>query len=86
MSLAVARRMARTVLMAPAWTAPKQWFQTDHAPIVEGTVPDRLNRFAASIMEGDKQTAYQLSLGLHAEPDPAVRRQLGVAVALLRNH
>ena len=60
----------------PTWTAPKQWFQTDHAPIVDGTVPDRLNRFAASIMEGDKQTAYQLSLGLHAEPDPAVRRQL----------
>ena len=68
--------MASDRFDGPTWTAPKQWFQTDHAPIVDGTVPDRLNRFAASIMEGDKQTAYQLSLGLHAEPDPAVRRQL----------
>ena len=60
----------------PAWDAPKQWFQTDHTPIVEGAVSERLRRLPASIMEGDKQTAYQLALGLRREPDPAVRPQL----------
>ncbi|MDQ3699773.1 MAG: hypothetical protein M3442_02510 [Chloroflexota bacterium] len=58
----------------PAWDAPKQWFQTDHDPDREGSVPDRLIRFQERIMEGDKGAAYKIALGLRREPDPAVRR------------
>ena len=60
----------------PAWSAPKQWFRTDHEPDREGSVPERLRRLQERIMEGDKQGAYKLALGLRREPDPAVRRQL----------
>ena len=60
----------------PAWSAPKQWFQTDHEPDREGSVPDRLRRLQERIMEGDKNGAYKVALGLRREPDPAVRRQL----------
>ena len=60
----------------PAWSAPTQWFQTDHAPDREGSVQDRLNRMQNRIMEGDKNAAYKLALGLRREPDPTVRRQL----------
>src|SRR5919198_1980993 len=60
----------------PAWNAPKQWFQTDHEPDREGSVPERLRRFQERIMEGDKNGAYKLALGLRREPDPAVRAQL----------
>lgn len=59
----------------PAWSAPKQWFQTDHEPDTEGTVEQRLRRLRINIMEGDKQAAYKVALGLHREPDPAVRKQ-----------
>ena len=59
-----------------AWNAPKQWFQTDHDPDREGSVQERLVRFQNRIMEGDKNGAYKLALGLRREPDPAVRRQL----------
>lgn len=60
----------------PAWSAPTQWFQTDHEPDREGSVPERLRRLQERIMEGDKNGAYRLSLGLRREPDPAVRKQL----------
>lgn len=60
----------------PAWNAPKQWFQTDHEPDRDGSVPERLRRFQERIMEGDKTGAYKLALGLRREPDPAVRKQL----------
>jgi hypothetical protein len=60
----------------PAWNAPKQWFLTDHEPDREGSVPERLRRFQERIMEGDKNGAYKLALGLRREPDPAVRSQL----------
>jgi hypothetical protein len=60
----------------PAWSAPKQWFQTDHDPDREGSVQERLVRFQNRVMEGDKNGAYKLALGLRREPDPAVRRQL----------
>jgi hypothetical protein len=60
----------------PAWSAPTQWFQTDHEPDREGTVPERLRRLQARIMEGDKQGAYKLALGLHAEPEAVGRRAL----------
>jgi hypothetical protein len=60
----------------PAWNAPTQWFQTDHEPDREGSVHERLIRMQNRIMEGDKNGAYKLALGLRREPDPAVRRQL----------
>jgi hypothetical protein len=60
----------------PAWSAPKQWFNTDHEPDAEGTVQQRLRRLQVNIMEGDKSAAYKVALGLHREPDPAVRKQL----------
>ncbi len=60
----------------PAWNAPTQWFQTDHEPDREGSVAERLIRMQNRIMEGDKNGAYKLALGLRREPDPAVRRQL----------
>ncbi|HEV2126241.1 MAG TPA: hypothetical protein VGW38_26090 [Chloroflexota bacterium] len=60
----------------PAWSAPKQWFQTDHEPDREGSVQERLIRMQNRIMEGDKNGAYKLSLGLRREPDPTVRKQL----------
>jgi hypothetical protein len=60
----------------PAWSAPKQWFQTDHEPDREGTLDERLRRLQVSIMEGDRQGAYKLALGIHREPDPAARKAL----------
>ncbi|HET7769102.1 MAG TPA: hypothetical protein VFN74_10020, partial [Chloroflexota bacterium] len=60
----------------PAWSAPTQWFQTDHEPDREGGIQDRLTRMQNRIMEGDKNAAYKLALGLRREPDPTVRRQL----------
>jgi len=60
----------------PAWSAPKQWFLTDHDPDREGAVAERLVRFQNRIMEGDRNGAYKLALGLRREADPAVRRQL----------
>ena len=60
----------------PAWNAPTQWFQTDHEPDREGGIQDRLTRMQNRIMEGDKNAAYKLALGLRREPDPTVRKQL----------
>lgn len=60
----------------PAWNAPKAWFNSDHAPILDGSVDERLHRLQVSIMEGDKQTAYQLAVGLRQELDPSVRPRL----------
>src|ERR671931_645023 len=60
----------------PAWNAPKQWFLTDHEPDRDGSVQERLIRLQNRIMEGDKNGAYKLALGLRREPDPAVRKQL----------
>jgi hypothetical protein len=60
----------------PAWDAPKQWFQTDHDPDREGTIEQRLTRLQTRIMEGDKQGAYKLALGLHREPEALARREL----------
>src|SRR5688500_499003 len=59
----------------PAWSAPKQWFQTDHDPDREGGVPERLRRFQERVMEGDKSGASARPRRLRREPDPAVRRQ-----------
>jgi hypothetical protein len=60
----------------PAWSAPTQWFQTDHEPDREGTIDARLRRLQAAIMEGDKRQAYKLSLGLHQEPEEVGRKAL----------
>ncbi|HEX2184373.1 MAG TPA: hypothetical protein VHN78_02560, partial [Chloroflexota bacterium] len=60
----------------PAWSAPTQWFRTDHEPDGEGSVQERLIRLQQRIMEGDKNGAYKVALGLRREADPAVRRQL----------
>ena len=48
----------------PAWSAPTQWFQTDHEPDREGSLEQRLQRLQTRIMEGDKQGAYKVALGL----------------------
>ncbi|HEX2515944.1 MAG TPA: hypothetical protein VH257_14650 [Chloroflexota bacterium] len=60
----------------PAWSAPTQWFQTDHEPDREGSLEQRLQRLQTRIMEGDKQGAYKVALGLHAEPGETARRAL----------
>ncbi len=60
----------------PAWNAPKQWFQTDHEPDSEGTLEQRLHRLRVNIMEGDKQAAYKVALGIHRDPNPASRKAL----------
>jgi hypothetical protein len=60
----------------PAWSAPTQWFQTDHEPDREGSLEQRLQRLQTRIMEGDKQGAYKVALGLHAEPGEAARKAL----------
>ena len=85
-SLAGARRMAATALTAPPGPPPNSGSRPTIPLIVEGTVPDRLNRFAASIMEGDKQTAYQLSLGTTRRAGPGRAPPARVAAALLRDH
>lgn len=60
----------------PSWNAPKQWFQTDHDPDRDGTIEQRLRRLQVNIMEGDKQAAYKVALGLHREPEAAARKAL----------
>ncbi len=52
----------------PAWNVPKIYFE-DHAPIVDGSVDDRLVRMNWAIAEGDKEEAYGLFLGLAREPE-----------------
>ncbi|MGH2371179.1 MAG: hypothetical protein ACRDI2_23640, partial [Chloroflexota bacterium] len=60
----------------PAWNAPKQWFQTDHDPDRDGTIEQRLHRLRVNVMEGDKQAAYKVALGLHREPEAVARKAL----------
>jgi len=61
----------------PAWNPPKIYFE-DHAPIVDGSVHDRLARMNWAIAEGDKDEAYGLFLGL--ANDPANRQRLKDAI------
>ena len=57
----------------PAWTPPKIYF-ADHAPILEGSVDDRLDRLTWAIAEGDRDQSYALFVGL--SQDPANRERL----------
>lgn len=61
----------------PAWNPPKIYFE-DHAPILGGSVDERLDRMSWAIAEGDKADAYGLFLGL--AQDPANRKRLKDAI------
>ena len=61
----------------PAWNVPKIYF-SDHEPVTNGSVDDRLGRMNWAIAEGDKTEAYALFLGL--AQDPANRHRLKDAI------
>ena len=61
----------------PAWNVPKIYFE-DQAPILGGTVDERLARMNWAIAEGNKAEAYGLFLGLAQEP--AHRQRLKDAI------
>jgi len=61
----------------PAWNVPKIYF-SDHEPVTNGSVDDRLGRMNWAIAEGDKTEAYALFLGL--AQDPANRQKLKDAI------
>ena len=60
----------------PAWSARRSGSRPTTRPDREGSLEQRLQRLQTRIMEGDKQGAYKVALGLHAEPGRPARRAL----------